>query len=84
VSAVSYNNIYYILRQSHTSVEIVSLLDELSELTEITDVTKSIIKNRLSQNLKILKTRFNTTVHLVLIRLILSLPAMQKISKKVC
>ena len=33
VSAVSYNNIYYILRQSHSSVKTLKLLDEVSEMT---------------------------------------------------
>jgi len=52
VSAVSYNNIYYILRQSHSSVETIKLLDELSEMTEITDVTKSVIKKSLKSDFK--------------------------------
>ena len=52
VSAVSYNNIYYILRQSHSSLEAIKLLDELSEMTEITDVTKSIIKKSLQSDFK--------------------------------
>ena len=52
VSAVSYNNIYYILRQSHTSAATIKLLDELSEMTEICDVTKSIIKKSLKSDFK--------------------------------
>ena len=52
ISAVSYNNIYYILRQSHSSVETVKLLDELSEMTEIADVTKNIIKKSLKSDFK--------------------------------
>lgn len=52
VSAVSYNNIYYILRQSHSNIETIKLLDELSEMTEITDVTKSIIKKSLKSDIK--------------------------------
>lgn len=52
VSAVSYNNIYYILRQSHSSVKTLKLLDELSEMTEITDLTKSIIKKSLKSDFK--------------------------------
>ena len=52
VSAVSYNNIYYILRQSHSSVETVKLLDELSEMTEIADVTKNIIRKSLKSDFK--------------------------------
>jgi predicted nucleic acid-binding protein len=52
VSAVSYNNIYYILRQTHSNAETVKLLNELSEITEITNVTKSIIKQSLKSDFK--------------------------------
>ena len=52
ISAVSYNNIYYILRQSFSNAETIKLLDELSEITEIADVTKSIIKKSLKSDLK--------------------------------
>ena len=52
ISAVSYNNIYYILRQSLPGGETIKLLDELSEMTEITDVTKSIIKKALKSDFK--------------------------------
>lgn len=47
ISAVSYNNIYYILRQSKPNAETIQLLEQLSGLTEITDVTKSIIQDAL-------------------------------------
>jgi len=46
LSAVSYNNIYYILTQLYTSGATIKVLDELSEMTEITAVTKSIINNK--------------------------------------
>jgi predicted nucleic acid-binding protein len=52
ISAVSYNNIYYILRQSHTSIETIKILDDLSEMTEIADVTKSVIKKALRSDFK--------------------------------
>ena len=52
ISAVSYNNIYYILRQSFSNTETIKLLDELSQMTEIADVTKSIIKTSLKSDLK--------------------------------
>ncbi|MFZ4056563.1 MAG: type II toxin-antitoxin system VapC family toxin [Ferruginibacter sp.] len=52
ISAVSYNNIYYILRQSHSSIETIKLLDELSEMTEISDVTKNIVKKSLKSDFK--------------------------------
>ena len=52
ISAVSYNNIYYILRQSLTNNATIKLLEELAGMTEITDVTNDIIR-------KSLKTDFN-------------------------
>ncbi|MCC6286346.1 MAG: PIN domain-containing protein [Chitinophagaceae bacterium] len=52
ISAVSYNNIYYILRQSFSNTETLKLLDELCEMTEIADVTKAIIKKSLKSELK--------------------------------
>jgi predicted nucleic acid-binding protein len=52
ISAVSYNNIYYILRQSLTNTETIKLLDELSEMAEIADVTKSVIKKALKTDFK--------------------------------
>jgi len=52
VSSVSYNNIYYILRQSLPHSETIKLLDELSEMTEIVDVTKSIIKKSLKSDFR--------------------------------
>ena len=52
ISAVSYNNIYYILRQSLSHSETLRLLEELSEMTEIVDVTKTIIKKSLKSEFK--------------------------------
>ena len=52
ISAVSYNNIYYVLRQSLSHTETIKLLDELAEMTEITDVTKSMIKKSLKSDFK--------------------------------
>ena len=52
ISAVSYNNIYYILRQSLSNSETFRLLDELSEMAEIADVTKSVIKKSLKTDFK--------------------------------
>ncbi len=52
ISAVSYNNIYYIINQSLSHKETIKLLNKICEMTEIADVTKSIIK-------KSLKTDFN-------------------------
>ena len=52
ISAVSYNNIYYILRQSLSNSDTIKLLDELSEMAEIADVTKSVIKKSLKTDFK--------------------------------
>ena len=52
ISSVSYNNIYYILRQSLSHTETIKLLEQLSEMTEIADVTASIIKKSLKSEFK--------------------------------
>lgn len=52
ISAVSYNNIYYILRQSLTNSATIKLLEELAAMTEIADVTNDVIRQSL-------KTDFN-------------------------
>jgi predicted nucleic acid-binding protein len=44
ISAVSYNNIYYIIRQSCSHAETINMLAELNEWTDIIDVTRDIIK----------------------------------------
>ncbi len=52
LSAVSYNNIYYILRQSFSNNDTIKLLNQLNEMTEIADVTKAIIKQALRSEFK--------------------------------
>ena len=52
ISAVSYNNIYYILRQSLTGNATVKLLDELAGMTEIADVTNEGIRKSLKTDFK--------------------------------
>jgi predicted nucleic acid-binding protein len=52
ISAVSYNNIYYVLRQSLTNNATIKLLQELDELTEVADVTKAVIKQSLKTDFK--------------------------------
>ena len=52
ISAVSYNNIYYILHQSLTSNATIKLLDELASMTEIADVTNEVIRNSLKTDFK--------------------------------
>ena len=52
VAAVSYNNIYYILRQSCTHSQTIKILHELQEWTEIIDVSKNIIRSALKSDFK--------------------------------
>jgi predicted nucleic acid-binding protein len=52
ISAVSYNNIYYILRQSLSHKDTLHLLSELLEMTELVDVTKNIIDAALKSDFK--------------------------------
>jgi len=52
ISAVSYNNIYYILRQSCSHSETIKMLTELSEWTDIIDVSKDIINKSIKSNFK--------------------------------
>lgn len=52
ISAVSFNNIYYILRQSCSHTETIKMLSELAEWTDIIDVSKEIIKKSLKADFK--------------------------------
>lgn len=52
ISAVSYNNIYYILRQSFSHIETIKMLSELNEWTDIIDVSKDVIKKALKSEFK--------------------------------
>jgi len=52
ISAVSYNNIYYVLRQAMTHRATIGLLEKLSEMIEITDVTSTIIRESLKSDFK--------------------------------
>jgi predicted nucleic acid-binding protein len=52
VAAVSYNNIYYILRQSCTHAETIKILAELQEWTEAVDVSKEVIRKALKSEFK--------------------------------
>lgn len=52
ISAVSYNNIYYILRQSCSHLETIKILTELNEWTNIIDVSKDIINKSLKSDFK--------------------------------
>lgn len=52
IAAVSYNNIYYILRQSMPGNATLRLLEELADMTEITDVTALVIRQSLKTDFK--------------------------------
>ena len=52
ISAVSYNNIYYILRQSCSHTKTIKMLTELNEWTDIIDVSKDIINKSLKSDFK--------------------------------
>lgn len=52
ISAVSYNNIYYILRQSCSHNETIKMLAELNEWTEIIDVSKEVIKKSIKSDFR--------------------------------
>ena len=52
ISAVSYNNIYYILRQSLSHKETLALLNEITTMTEMIDVTKTVIEQSLKSDFK--------------------------------
>lgn len=52
VAAVSYNNIYYILRQSCSHLQSIKILNELQEWTEVVDVSKEVIRKSLKSGFK--------------------------------
>ena len=52
ISAVSYNNIYYVLRQSLTNNATIKLLENLADMTEITDVTGKVVQQSLKTDFK--------------------------------
>jgi len=50
ISALSYSNIYYIIKKTCTHKELISLLRDLEGLTETLDVTKQVISKSLVGN----------------------------------
>lgn len=52
ISALSYSNIYYIIRKNSTHKELISLLTDLEALTQTLDVTREIISKSLSSEFK--------------------------------
>jgi predicted nucleic acid-binding protein len=51
-SAISYNNIYYLIRQTQTHIPTVHLLDELFNMTEIISVDEKIISQSLKSDFR--------------------------------
>jgi predicted nucleic acid-binding protein len=51
-SAISFNNIYYLIRQTHTHSITVGLLDEIFEMTEIISVGEKIINQSLKSDFR--------------------------------
>lgn len=52
ISAVSYNNIYYILRQSLSNAAAIKLMEGLADITKIADVTDTVIRQSLKTDFK--------------------------------
>lgn len=52
ISALSYSNIYYVVKKETSHKEMISILHELYSMAETIDVTKSIIKSSLSSDFK--------------------------------
>jgi predicted nucleic acid-binding protein len=52
VSAITYNNIYYILRRSSSHLDSIKILSELQEWTETIAVTKEIIRKSLTSDFR--------------------------------
>jgi predicted nucleic acid-binding protein len=50
ISAVSYNNIYYILNQSLSHAQTIYYLEELAEISLIVDTTNDMIRNSLKSS----------------------------------
>lgn len=52
ISAVSYNNIYYILRRSLNHTATIKILDEITEMVQIAEVNEAVIKKSLKSDFK--------------------------------
>lgn len=52
ISALSYSNIYYVVKKGTSHKEMISVLKELESMTETIDATKAIIKSALSSDFK--------------------------------
>jgi predicted nucleic acid-binding protein len=52
ISALSYNNIHYVLRQTLSNTATIKVLEEIAEMSEIADVSKLIIRKALKSEFK--------------------------------
>ena len=52
ISAISYNNIYYILKQHTTHKETIKLLTQLSDMTEVIGLHDKLLANALTSEFK--------------------------------
>jgi predicted nucleic acid-binding protein len=52
IAAVSYNNIYYILRQSLKHAETIKVLEELADMSQIIEVNETVIQKALRSDFK--------------------------------
>lgn len=52
ISAVSYNNIYYIIRQSLQHTNTIAILNDIGEWTNVVDLTKDILNKSLKSDFK--------------------------------
>jgi predicted nucleic acid-binding protein len=52
LATVSYNNIYYIIRQTHSHAEAINILSELQDWTEAIDVSSEVIRRALKSEFK--------------------------------
>jgi predicted nucleic acid-binding protein len=52
ISAISYNNVYYILKQHLNQKDTIKLLSELAEMTEVIDLSKYVLTSALKSDFK--------------------------------
>jgi predicted nucleic acid-binding protein len=52
LTAVSYNNIYYVVRKLSSHKEAINILKQIKELTETIDTTEAVIKEALQSDFK--------------------------------
>lgn len=75
LSAVSYSNIYYVVKKVSSHKEAIRILNKLEEMAEIIDTTTSIIKNALGSEFKIFEdaiqyfsAKLNSNINGIVIR----------------